>query len=111
MGSDGSTHQGPRALGDSRSTFPLSSCKRAIHEILPNPSVVASQSNRDLWPPPTARAYDVGYELLKPRRHALVLIDCLEPRRLLSSYVVNTISDAINPGAGLLSLRAAIAKA
>jgi hypothetical protein len=38
-------------------------------------------------------------------------IEQCEPRRLLSTYVVNTLSDATNPGAGLLTLRQAVVNA
>src|SRR5437763_1934325 len=38
-------------------------------------------------------------------------VELIEPRLLLSTYTVNTISDAPNPGPGLLSLRQAVAAA
>jgi hypothetical protein len=37
--------------------------------------------------------------------------EALEPRRLLSTYIVNTLSDAVNPVAGKLTLRQAVADA
>ncbi len=40
-----------------------------------------------------------------------VLSEMLEGRVLLSTFVVNTTSDASNPGAGLLTLRQAVADA
>jgi hypothetical protein len=42
---------------------------------------------------------------------ALARIEPCEPRQLLSTYVVNTLSDATNPGAGLVTLRQAVADA
>src|ERR1700761_7361521 len=38
-------------------------------------------------------------------------IEGMEPRLLMSTYTVNTTSDATNPGAGLLTLRQAVADA
>ncbi len=40
-----------------------------------------------------------------------VLAEAIEPRLLLSTYTVNTISDSANPGVGLLTLRQAVANA
>ena len=40
-----------------------------------------------------------------------VCIEACEQRLLMSTYTVNTTSDAVNPGSGLLSLRQAIAQA
>src|SRR5436309_1560591 len=45
------------------------------------------------------------------RQAARAILQQLEPRVLLSTYTVNTISDALNPGPGLMSLRQAVAAA
>jgi len=46
---------------------------------------------------------------MSQRRH--VLAEAIEPRLLLSTYTVNTLSDSAAPGAGLLTLRQAVADA
>ncbi len=45
------------------------------------------------------------------RRAAARALEAMEPRVLFSTYTVNTVSDAANPGAGLLTLRQAVAAA
>ena len=40
-----------------------------------------------------------------------VLAEAIEGRLLLSTYTVNTLSDSASPGAGLLTLRQAVADA
>lgn len=47
----------------------------------------------------------------KRRRTTAILAEAMEPRRLLSTYIVNTLSDAASPGPGLTSLRQAVAAA
>jgi F5/8 type C domain len=42
---------------------------------------------------------------------AVARIERCEPRQLLSTYLVNSVSDATNPGAGLLTLRQAVTDA
>ncbi len=44
-------------------------------------------------------------------RLAAAIAECVESRLLLSTYTVNTLSDSANPGAGLLTLRQAVANA
>ncbi len=44
-------------------------------------------------------------------RAAATAVERMEPRRLMSTYTVNTLSDAANPGAGLTTLRQAVAEA
>lgn len=45
------------------------------------------------------------------RRRGLPRVESIEPRLLLSAYTVNTLSDAANPGVGLMTLRQAVAAA
>ncbi|HZK82420.1 MAG TPA: hypothetical protein VFC46_15165, partial [Humisphaera sp.] len=44
-------------------------------------------------------------------RRDRVIAEALEPRQLFSTFTVNTLSDSANPGAGLLTLRQAVAMA
>ncbi len=48
---------------------------------------------------------------MRRKRAVFAAVESLEIRRLLSSYLVNTTSDAADPGPGLLSLREAVAAA
>src|SRR5580692_1325541 len=49
--------------------------------------------------------------IVTSNRRRQVLAEAIEPRLLLSTYTVNTLSDSATPGAGLLTLRQAVADA